>query len=67
MPNSHSLRQTFTPKKASQKFGVEREMALRPMFSQYEIDPWGGFNKPIYTLHQALTLYPKLLHSTPNF
>ena len=26
-------------KKASQKFGVERKMALRPTFSLYEIDP----------------------------
>ena len=28
------------PEKASQKFGAEHKMALRPTFSLYEIDPW---------------------------
>ena len=36
----YALRQTFTPIKASQKFNVERKMALHPTFSLYEIDPW---------------------------
>ena len=45
-PSSYALRRTFTPKKASQKLGAEREMALRPTFSLYEIDP--GVN-PIKT------------------
>ena len=38
-PSSYALRQNFTPKKASQKFGVERKMALWPTFSLYEINP----------------------------
>ena len=35
-------------------------MALHPTFSQYEINPRGGFYKPIYAPRQALTLYAKL-------
>ena len=46
MPNSYTLRQTFMPKKASQKFGVERKLALGPTFSLYEIDPGGPQRKP---------------------
>ena len=38
--SSYALRQTFTPKKASQKLGAERKMALHPTFSLYEIHPW---------------------------
>ena len=30
----------FTPKKASQKFGVERKTASRPTLSLYEINPY---------------------------
>ena len=44
-----ALRQALTlcakllrPKKASQKFGAEQKMALRPAFSLYEIDPGLG-------------------------
>ena len=43
-PNFYALRQNFTPKKASQKLGAERKMALRPTFSLYEIDPWPAFS-----------------------
>ena len=42
MPSSHTLRQTFAPKKASQKFGVKRKMSLHPTFSLYEIEPYLG-------------------------
>ena len=39
IPSSYALRQTFTPKKASQKFGAESKMVLRPTFTLYEINP----------------------------
>ena len=32
--------ETLSPKRASQKFGAERKMALCPTFSLYEIDPY---------------------------
>ena len=47
-PSSFALRQTFMPKKASQKFGAERKMALRPTFSLFEIDPWSVLQWAFY-------------------
>ena len=34
-----ALRHTFTPKRASQKFGVEQKMTLRGANHAYQIDP----------------------------
>ena len=47
MPSSYAQRQTFTPKKAFQKLGVERKMALLPTLSLLEIDPWSPLAKNI--------------------
>ena len=39
MPISYTLRQSLTPQKAFQRFGVERKMNLRGAKYVYEIDP----------------------------
>ena len=46
----YTLRQTFTPKKASKKFGVERKMAPHPTFGLYEIDPCCEADNSIHLL-----------------
>ena len=50
-PSSYALCQTFTPKKASQKLGEERNMALRPTFSLYEINPRASLVVLIVIIH----------------
>ena len=42
-----TLRQTSTPRKASQKLSSERKIALHLIFHLYEIDPVGHFHKHI--------------------
>ena len=63
---------TFTPEKASQKFGAECKMVSHPTFSLYEINPWmdwfKGVRKNTYLwcfLYDILFVYWSLMLDQP--